>query len=72
MASKNPTQWLPDQSKSFKTRAEALVWARKTESDFDNGIITQPVNSKILLKELLEGYKNEVTCHKKGESPRLH
>lgn len=55
----------PDQSKSFKTRSEALVWARKIESDLDNGVLHQPVNSKILLKDLLERYKSEVTCHKK-------
>ena len=57
----------PDQSKSFKTRLEAVVWARKIESQIDSGVTTQQpiVNSKIPLKDLLERYKNEVTCHKK-------
>ena len=57
----------PDQSKSFKTRSEAVVWARKIESQIDSGVTTQQpiVNSKIPLKDLLERYKNEVTCHKK-------
>lgn len=57
----------PDISKTFKTRAEALAWARKIESDLDSGILTQQVkvNSKVLLRDLLERYKNEVTIHKK-------
>lgn len=57
----------PGQSKSFKTRSEAVVWARKIESELDSGVITQqPIaNTKTLLKDLLERYKNEVTCHKK-------
>ena len=58
----------PELSKSFKTRAEAVVWARKIETELDNGIITKPENSMILLRELLERYKNEVTCHKKGSN----
>ena len=55
----------PDQSKSFKSRSEAVVWARKIEAELDSGIFTQPVDSKIPLKDLLARYKNEVTCHKK-------
>ncbi|MDO9204100.1 MAG: hypothetical protein Q8S46_09370 [Methylotenera sp.] len=60
----------PDISKSFKTRAEALVWARKMESEIDGGIIAEQVkvNIKVLLRELLERYKNEVTIHKKHSS----
>jgi hypothetical protein len=57
----------PEQSKSFKSRSEAMVWARKVESELDNGVIHQQlnVNSKVLLKDLLERYKSEVTIHKK-------
>ena len=55
----------PDQSKSFKSRSEAVVWARKIEADLDSGVFTQPIDSKIPLRDLLERYKNEVTCHKK-------
>jgi hypothetical protein len=55
----------PDISKSFKSHSEALAWARKIESEFDSGIMTQQVDYKILLKDLLERYKREITCHKK-------
>ena len=57
----------PDISKSFKTRSEAVVWARKIESELYSGVFTQPplATSKVLLKDLLERYKNDVTCHKK-------
>ncbi|MDP3087579.1 MAG: site-specific integrase [Methylotenera sp.] len=57
----------PEQSKSFKSRSEAVVWARKIESELDNGVVPQQLNmnSKVLLKDLLERYKSEVTIHKK-------
>ena len=60
----------PDQSKSFKSYAEAVAWARKIESDIDSGSIAHllKANNKVLLKELLERYKLEVTCHKKHSS----
>ena len=58
---------LPEQSKSFKLRSEGVIWARKIEAEFDSGVINeQPlVKPTILLKDLLERYKLEVTCHKK-------
>jgi len=64
----------PDQSKSFKTRSEAVVWARKIESELDSGVFTQQpiVSSKDLLKDLLERYKSEVTCHKKHSSAEAY
>jgi hypothetical protein len=60
----------PDLSKSFNSRAEAVAWARKIESDLDSGINTQQinVNNTVLLRELLERYRNEVTIHKKHSS----
>lgn len=60
----------PDQSKSFKSYAEAVSWARQIESDIDSGSTTHllKVNNKVLLRELLERYKQEVTCHKKHAS----
>ena len=56
-----------DQSKSFKSYVEAVAWARKIEADIDAGLNSHQVgaNNKILLKELLQRYKDEVTCHKK-------
>ena len=52
----------PDQSKSFKSYAEAVAWARKIETDIDAGISRHLVNAnnKILLKELLQRYKDDV------------
>jgi integrase len=60
----------PDISKSFKSHSEALAWARKIESELDNGINTQQpqVNTNVLLKELLERYDKEVTSRKKHSS----
>lgn len=56
----------PDQSKTFQTRLEAAAWARKLESDLDRGITQQIIiNNKVLLRDLLERYKKEVTVHKK-------
>lgn len=64
----------PDQSKSFKSYAEAVSWARKIESEIDSGSTAHllKANNKILLKELLERYKQEVTCHKKHASAEAY
>lgn len=60
----------PDQSKSFKTRAEGLAWARKVESEIDIGINSHQceVSYDIPLRELLNKYKKEVTSRKKHSS----
>ena len=64
----------PDISKSFKSYSEAVSWARKIESEQDAGINTQQIkaNNTVLLKELLERYKNEVTIHKKHSSAEAY
>ena len=64
----------PDQSKSFKSYAEAVTWARKVESDIDTGSTAHllKANNKVLLKELLERYKSEVTCNKKHASTEAY
>ncbi len=48
--------------------------ARKIESGLDNGVIPQQVNvnTKALLKDLLERYKNEVTIHKKHSAAEAY
>ena len=63
-----------DQSKSFKSYAEAVAWARKIESDIDSGTSKHLIsaNNKVLLRELLERYKQEVTCHKKHASTEAY
>ncbi|MFW5431160.1 MAG: tyrosine-type recombinase/integrase [Methylophilaceae bacterium] len=55
----------PDISKTFKGRSEALIWARKIESQLDIGISPQRLSLKITLGELLERYRREVTSRKK-------
>ena len=64
----------PDQAKSFNTRAEAVTWARKIEAELDVGINTQRINANktVLLSELLERYKKEVTVHKKHSSAEAY
>ena len=54
-------------SKSFKTRHEAEVWVRQTESELDRGIyINRQDAEKVTFSELLHKYLNEVSCNKKG------
>lgn len=60
----------PDISKSFKSHAEAVAWARKTESDIDHNTSSPQIqfNSKVTVKVLLEKYQLEVTPKKKHSS----
>jgi integrase len=60
----------PDLSQSFKTRSEAVAWARKIESDIDRKLISSELqfNNKVTLGELLERYQLEVTLRKKHPS----
>ena len=54
-------------SKSFKTRHEAEVWVRQTESELDRGIyVNRQDAEKVTFSELLHKYLNEVSCNKKG------
>jgi integrase len=54
-------------SKSFKTRHEAEVWVRQTESELDRGIyVNRQDAEKVTFSELLQKYLNEVSCNKKG------
>lgn len=55
----------PDKSKSFKNYAEAVQWARKVESEFDNPLYDFTVPSPdVTLGELLQRYSIEITSRK--------
>jgi integrase len=53
----------PPQSKSFKRKSDAVRWARKVESQIDDGWKSQATNT---VAELLKKYRDEVSVHKKG------
>lgn len=54
-------------SKTFRSRKDALAWARATESALIAGtLLTEPVPDPILLKECLQRYLDEITPSKKG------
>lgn len=53
-------------SKTFRTRAAAEGWARKTENEIEAGESVDLSLTKITLSEILSRYELEVTEHKKG------
>lgn len=54
-------------SKSFKSRQEAEIWARMTESELDRGIyVNRSDAERITLAELFQRYLIEVSLTKKG------
>lgn len=58
---------LPTINKTFKTRDQALTWARKTEYELDTGIyLSKEDTDKITFAELATRYINEVSPKKKG------
>lgn len=57
----------PEITKSFSTKADAIAWARHTETELDKGIfINRSEIEKTTLKELLNRYLQEITPNKKG------
>ena len=58
---------LPPLTKSFKTRQDAEVWVRQTESELDRGIyVNRQDAEKVTFSELAQKYLDEVSCNKKG------
>jgi integrase len=56
----------PNITKTFSTRSDAIMWARKVESDIDKGAFVSRVEvENTTLAELLIRYLNEITPHKK-------
>jgi integrase len=58
---------LPSINQSFKTRAQALTWARKTEYELDTGIfLSKEDTERITFAELATRYINEISPQKKS------
>jgi integrase len=55
---------LPPQSKSFDRKTDAVRWARKMESEIDEGDFQVPLKSTV--RELLVRYRDEVSPTKPG------
>ncbi len=58
------------QTKTFDSRAAAMIWARAIEYEMDQGLFVSRVEAESTsLKELLQRYLAEVTPLKKGAGP---
>lgn len=54
-------------SKTFRSRKDAIAWARTTENALIAGtLVTKPVTDSIPLKDCLQRYLDEITPSKKG------
>jgi integrase len=64
----------PPLSRTFHLKADAELWARKTEAELDRGGL--PVDSRVLrshtLADLLERYGNEVVPRKRGSNREVY
>ncbi|MEA3363638.1 MAG: Shufflon-specific DNA recombinase [Thermodesulfobacteriota bacterium] len=72
---RGPYQWQvkirkkgwPKQTKTFETHEDAARWARKIESEMDDGVfVSRKEAEKTTLNEALDRYRREKTLHKKG------
>ena len=60
----------PAQAETFKTKSQAQRWARKIETDMDEGrFVSLKEASETTLGELLKRYMLEITPAKKGAEP---
>lgn len=57
-------------SRTFKTRADAEVWARATEAQMDSGTLPQSPHRlrEMRLSDLIERYRDCITPRKKSRS----
>lgn len=66
----------PAQSHTFDTKAKAERWARKVESEMDDGIFSSHTEAeKTTFRQLMTRYRDEITKSKKGvdaETSRLN
>jgi hypothetical protein len=62
---------LPQVSKCFRSRREAIAWARQTETKLEQGLSADyfAAHRTTTLGELLIRYRDEVTSGKKGRGP---
>ncbi len=61
-------------NRTFRKRADALTWARKTEIEIETGNLRpdQRCKSNLTLGELIERYLAEVTIGKRGSNPETY
>ncbi len=60
------------QSRTFNSRAKAIVWAREIESEMDRGVfLSRAEAEKITLAELIDRYADEVTPRKRSARNEL-
>lgn len=59
------------QSKNFSTKAEAVAWGAKRESEIRSGA-TQPLAARKTVDEAFERYLKEVSVHKRGHRMERH
>ena len=62
----------PTQTKVFRAKREAEMWARSVESEMDRGVFSFPVAEHRTLGDLLSRYANEVTPGKRGAEPERY
>jgi integrase len=67
-------QGFPSLTRTFRSRADAKLWARQKETELDRGGVprdTRPLRS-ITLRTLLERYRDTVTPRKRGANRELY
>lgn len=78
---RGPYQWRvkirrkgwPRQSKTFESYEDAARWARKIESEMDDGVfVSRKEAEKTTLVEALDRYRSEKTPHKKGAAQEIN
>lgn len=62
----------PEASKTFPNKKDALLWAKKTESDMERGVWLDIKRVDISIQDALARYSEEVTPSKKGASRELN
>ena len=62
----------PAASKTFSNKKDALLWAKKTESDMERGVWLDIKQVDISIQDALARYSEEVTPSKKGASRELN
>lgn len=63
----------PTQSRTFDTKAKAERWAKKVESEMDDGIfLSRSEAEKTTFAQLMSRYRDEITPSKKGAEVETH
>ena len=65
----------PPQSKTFNEKLDAIAWAEKVNSQLDRGEFVTSAEGSLLLRDLINRYREQITPQKKGrvqEESRLN